>query len=53
MTTLRDRLVRIGAKIVRHGRSITLQMADVMVPRAAFAETLTRIAQFRAPPAPA
>ena len=29
MTTLRDRLVKIGAKIVRHGRSITFQMAEV------------------------
>lgn len=27
MTTLRDRLVKIGAKIVRHVRSITFQMA--------------------------
>jgi hypothetical protein len=31
MTGLRDRLVKIGAKIVRHGRSITFQMAEVMV----------------------
>ena len=35
MTTLRDRLVKIGAKIVRHGRSITFQMAEVMVSRGA------------------
>jgi hypothetical protein len=53
MTTLRDRLVKIGAKIVRHGRSITFQMAEVMVPRALFAEILTRIAQLRVPSAPA
>jgi hypothetical protein len=53
MTTLRDRLVKIGAKIVRHGRSITFQMAEVMVPRALFAEILMRIAQLRAPAAPA
>jgi hypothetical protein len=25
--------VKIGVKIVRHGRSITVQMAEVMVPR--------------------
>jgi hypothetical protein len=25
MTTLRDRLVKIGARIVRHGRSVTFQ----------------------------
>jgi len=53
MTTLRDSLVKIGAKIVRHGRSITFQMAEVMVPRALFAEILTRIAQLRVPRAPA
>ena len=53
ITTLRDRLVKIGAKIVRHGRSIIFQMAEVMVPRARFAEILMRIAQLRAPPAPA
>ena len=41
MTTLRDRLVKIGAKIVRHGRSITFQMAEVMVPRGLFSRYST------------
>jgi len=36
MTTSRERLVKIGAKIVRHGRSITFQMAEVMVARQRF-----------------
>jgi len=36
MTTLREPLVKISAKIVRHGRSITFQMAEVMVPRSLF-----------------
>jgi len=31
LTTPRDRLIKMGAKIVRHGRSITFQMAEVMV----------------------
>jgi len=53
MTTLRERLVKIGAKIVRHGRSITFQMAEVMVSRGLFAEILMRIARLRVPPAPA
>ena len=44
MTTLRERLVKIGAKIVRHGRSITFQMAEVMVPRYLFQEILDAIA---------
>jgi hypothetical protein len=44
MTTLRDRLVKIGAKIVRHSRSITFQMAEVMVPRGLFEKILSTIA---------
>jgi len=52
MTTLRDRLVKIGAKIVRHGRSVIFQMAEVMVPRYLFQEILTAIAALRLlPPA--
>jgi len=52
MTTLRERLVKIGAKIVRHGRSVIFQMAEVMVPRYLFQEILTAIAALRLlPPA--
>jgi hypothetical protein len=52
MTTLRDRLVNIGAKIVRHGRSITFQMAEVMVPRDLCRKILAAIAALRPlPPA--
>jgi hypothetical protein len=47
MSTLRERLVKIGAKIVRHGRSITFQMAEVMVPRALFQKILAAIAALR------
>ena len=47
MTTLRDRLVKIGAKIVRHSRSITFQMAEVMVPRGLFEKILSTIAALR------
>ncbi len=47
MTTLRERLVRIGTKIVRHGRSITFQMAEVMVPRDLFQTILAAIAALR------
>jgi hypothetical protein len=47
MTTLREQLVRIGAKIVRHGRSVIFQMAEVMVPRYLFQEILTVIAALR------
>ncbi|MBA3938934.1 MAG: IS1380 family transposase [Planctomycetes bacterium] len=52
MTTLRDRLVKIGAKIVRHGRSITFQMAEVMVSRGLFQQILDAITALRpSPPA--
>jgi hypothetical protein len=47
MTTLRDRLVKIGARIVRHGRSITFQMAEVMVSRGLFRQILDAIAGLR------
>jgi hypothetical protein len=38
---------KIGAKIVRHGRAITFQMAEVMVPRALFQQILDAIAALR------
>ena len=50
MTTLRDRLVKIGARIVRHGRSVTFQMAEVMVSRSLFQEILAAIAALRPTP---
>jgi hypothetical protein len=53
LTTLRERLVKIGAKIVRHGRSVVFQMAEVMVPRALFQSILAAIAALRPPPSPA
>jgi hypothetical protein len=33
LTSLRDRLIKIGAKIAGHGRHITFQMADVGLSR--------------------
>ena len=41
---LRDQLLKIGAKIVRHARSITFQLAEVMVPCAPFQQILDAIA---------
>jgi hypothetical protein len=41
LLTLRDKLIKIGANVVRHGRYITFQMAGVAIPRALFAETCT------------
>ncbi len=53
LTSLREKLMKIGAKIVAHARYVTFQMAEVAVPRDMFAEILRLIAQLRAPPAPA
>jgi hypothetical protein len=47
LTTLRVRLVKIGAKIVSPGRSITFPMAEAVVPRALFQEILSAIATLR------
>ena len=53
LTSLRQKLVKIGARIIGHGRDVTFQMAEVAVSRALFDEILRLIAQLRAPPAPA
>jgi hypothetical protein len=47
LTTLHERLVKIGARIVRHGRSISFQMAEVTVPRALFQQILAAVAALR------
>ena len=52
LTTLREKLVKIGARIVRHGRYVVFQLAEVAVPRALFAEILRRIERLRPRPPP-
>jgi hypothetical protein len=53
LTSLREKLVKIGAKVVSHGRYVTFQMAEVAVSRQMFADILRLIARLRGPPAPA
>ena len=53
LTSLREKLIKIGAKVVSHGRYTTFQMTEVAVPRQMFQEILMLIAQLRVPPAPA
>jgi hypothetical protein len=53
LTSLREKLIKIGAKVVSHGRYVTFQLAEVSVSRQMFAETLSLIGRLRAPPAPA
>jgi Transposase DDE domain group 1 len=47
LTTLRERLVKIGAKVVRHAKYVLFQMAEVAVPRQLFAAILERIGRLR------
>ncbi len=52
LTTLRETLIKIGAKIVRHGRYVTFQLAEVAIPLPLFAEILRLIDGLRPKPAP-
>jgi hypothetical protein len=53
LTTLREKLVKIGAKVVIHGRYVTFQLAEVAVPRELFRKILSLIDDLRRRPAPA
>ncbi len=50
--TLREKLVKIGAKIVRHGRYVTFQLCEVAIPRSLFANILRLIDDLRPAPLP-
>ncbi len=45
--TLREKLAKIGAKVVTHSRHVVFQMAEVAVPQTLFPEILERIRQLR------
>jgi hypothetical protein len=45
LTTLREKLIKIGAKVVAHAKYLTFQLAEVTVPRQLFARILGRIAR--------
>ena len=51
LTTLREKLIKIGAKVVHHARSVVFQMAEVAVPRNVFRLILERIRRLRLPTA--
>ena len=53
LTTLREKLVKIGAKVVSHGRYVTFQLAEVAVPRSLFQKILNLIDDLRRRPVPA
>jgi hypothetical protein len=50
MTTLREKLIKISAKVVTHGRYVAFQLAEVAIPRNLFADILRMIAELRSPP---
>ena len=53
LTSLREKLIKIGVKIVRHGRYVIFQMAEVAVPRELFQEIMRLIDGLRPRPASA
>ncbi|MHC4357160.1 MAG: transposase, partial [Planctomycetota bacterium] len=47
LTTLREKLIKTGAKVVKHARYAIFQMAEVAVPRKLLAAILERINRLR------
>ena len=52
LTTLREKQVKIGTKVVSHGRYVTYQLAEVAVPPDLFADILRLIDGLRPAPLP-
>lgn len=44
VTALKEKLVKIGAKVVSHARYVAFQLAEVAIPRGLFADVLWMIA---------
>ena len=53
LTTLPEKLVKIDAKVISHGRYVTIHMVEGTVPRDLFGKILRRIDDLRSRPAPA
>jgi hypothetical protein len=47
LTTLREKVVKIGAKVIAHARYTVFQMAEVAVPRDLFRRILDLIEDLR------
>ena len=52
LTTLREKLIKIGAKVTRHSKYVFFQLAEVAVTRNLFAAILDRIERLALPPPP-
>ena len=49
LTTLRERLIKIGAKVVCHARYVIFQLVEEAVPQRLFAAILDRIRRLGLP----
>ncbi|MDN8949382.1 transposase, partial [Staphylococcus aureus] len=50
LTSLQLKLIKIGARVVRHARTITFQLAEVAVTGTMVRAILAAIRRLRAPP---
>jgi hypothetical protein len=50
LTGLKEKPIKIGAKVVSHARYVAFQMAEAAVLRQLFADILRLIAELRPPP---
>jgi hypothetical protein len=53
LTSLKEKLIKIGAKVVSHGHYVIFQIAEVAIPRQMFQKILRLIAQLRPKSVPA
>ena len=53
LTSIQSRLIKIGARVVRHARKITFQLAEVAVSGHVFGQIITAIRNIKPPPRPA
>jgi hypothetical protein len=49
LTTPREKLIQIGAKVIQHARHVVFQMAEVAIPPRLFRAILERIRRLRPP----
>jgi Transposase DDE domain group 1 len=52
LTSLKEKLIKIGAKVVSYGRHVAFYMAEVAIPRQIFQDILRLIAELRPHPPP-
>lgn len=50
LTTLREKLIKLGAKVTQHAKYVFFQLAEVAVTRYLFAAILEQIARLAIPP---